>query len=482
MRLFLAIAFVAVLPSLAYAGGNEFPGNGTEALGRGAAFTAKASDATAFDYNVAGFATQRGTRLTLNANLVWNDYTFQRFGNDPNNNNMPYPQVRNSGGLFFAPYFGLSTDFEKLDRWTFAVGIFGPSSVGNRTFPEKINDIAAPNRYDITKLNLLLFFPTFAAAVRATHWMDIGAQLQVVYGTFDLSNVANVPLQGVCLSHGTQYSPCDAKTEIQANGLSATAALGFMFHVQRFLDIGVHVRGPVNLHTSGTVTPTIDVDKAPAIIKQQMLKTAPATFDTKLPWVVRLGLRYIFRSKRDNFEHGDIEVDGVYEAWQAAEGNGDQVSIPLLGLFTNINPTITHNYRDTFSARLGGSWNARLPVGVFTLRLGGYYESAATKYADTRLDFDTMAKVAGTAGLGYRVRGIALNVGYAYIWEPDRIVNNGDIRLINGQTGFFTEDPNNSPTPVVNNGQYHASNQILSLGLSIAWEELVGRRRFVHWE
>jgi long-subunit fatty acid transport protein len=324
-----------------------------------------------------------------------------------------------------------------------------------------------------------LFFPTVAAAVRLTRWMDLGGELQLAYGTFDLSNVSNVPLNNI-ICPGSEYGPCDAGTRIQTSGITATGAVGLMFHVQRLVDIGLHVRGPVNLHTTGTVTASL-APNAPRLLAQQMLEPSSASFDTQLPWVVRLGARYIFRSKRDGFEHGDVEVDGVYEAWHGAETPGDHVYIPMLGpFFHDINPTITHNYQDTFSVRLGGAWNARLPVGVFTLRLGGYYESAATKYADTRLDFDTFAKIAGTGGLGYRVRGIGLNIAYAYIFEPDRTVTNGDIHLINGIDGSFAL--NNQPTPVVNNGHYHAQTQIVSIGLTVAWEELLGRHRHVYWE
>jgi len=131
------------LPAIASAGGLEFPANGTEALGRGGAFTAKADDGTAFEYNVAGFARQRGTRLMLDLNLVFSTLEFQRAGvypDDPKNpatpwGGQPFPKVRDTGGVFAAPFFGLSTDFGALDRWTFAVGVYGPSSVGNRTYP-----------------------------------------------------------------------------------------------------------------------------------------------------------------------------------------------------------------------------------------------------------------------------------------------------------------------------------------------------------
>jgi long-subunit fatty acid transport protein len=475
----LIFAALVATPTVAHAGGNEFPGNGTEALGRGAAFTAKASDATAFDYNVAGFAQQRGTRLLFDSNLIWNDYSFQRSGADPNNNGAPYAKVQNTGGIFFAPYIGVSTDFGKLDRWTFAAGVFGPSSVGNRTFPASVGGIPAPNRYDITKTNLLLFFPTLAAAYRVTHWLDVGAQVMLAYGTFDLSNVSNVPVSST-LCKGNEYAPCDTGTRIQTSGITATAAIGAMVHVKRFLDIGVHVRGPVNLNTSGTVTATTAAN-APGVLNMP-IQPAPGTFTTHLPWIVRLGVRYIFRSKRDhNFENGDIELDGDYEAWKAAEGDGDSVFIPALSLFSNISPDITHHYQDTFSARVGGAYNLKLPAGVLTFRLGAYFDSAATKYADTRLDFDTMAKYAGTGGLGYKVRGIALNVAYAYIYEPDRNVTDGDIRLINGIDGTQKE-PNGQPTPVVNNGLYKARNQILSIGLTVTWDELLARRRVIVWE
>src|SRR6202012_4876762 len=97
-----------------------------------------------------------------------------------------------------------------------------------------------------------------------------------------------------------------------------------------------------------------------------------------------------------------------------------------------INPVITHHYQDTGSVRVGGSYNVRLPAGVLSFRLGFFYDSSATKDKDTRMDFDTLAKIAGPAGLGYSVRGVTLNLAYAYMWEPDRTVTNGDIQSING--------------------------------------------------
>src|SRR5580698_121166 len=127
-----ALLFVGALlgASDAKAGGLEIPDNGTEALGRGGAFTAKADDGTAMEYNVAGLAQQRGTRLLLDANLWLSSYSFQRSGTYPDNpgnsatpwGKMPFPAVSDQGGAFLAPFAALSTDFGYFERWTFAIG------------------------------------------------------------------------------------------------------------------------------------------------------------------------------------------------------------------------------------------------------------------------------------------------------------------------------------------------------------------------
>lgn len=475
-------ALVALaIPAAAHAGGFEFPDNGTEALGRGAAFTAKADDPTAIEYNVAGLARQRGTRLLFDSNLVFNRYEFQRAGTYPDNpmdqpyGGMPFPKA-STHGVFYAPFIGLTTDFGKLDRWTFAIGVFGPSSVGQRDYGAVVHtaagDLPAAQRYDVVKADLLLAYPTLAVGFRAARWVDLGVALHVVYATFDLSNVSFTDL-GSTLCKNLEDARCDSTTRLRTSGVSATAAVGAMFHPAKFMDIGVNLRGPVNVDTSGTVDATAPAAASIPIDRDK------AEFHSHLPWVLRAGLRYIFRGA-DDFEHGDIELDGTYEAWGAAEGEGDKVLIPNLGPFSDIHPTITHHYRDTFSARLGGAYNIRLPAGVLSLRLGAYFDSAATHYKDTRVDFDTMARYAGTGGIGYTVRGVTLALAYAYIYEPDRTVTNGDIQSINGVANGDTTTVE-GPTPVVNNGHYHAENQILSVGLTIAWDELLKKQRKVNW-
>jgi long-subunit fatty acid transport protein len=475
----LTAAILIAATRVVYAGGLELPDNGTEALGRGGAFTAKADDATAMQYNVAGLARQRGTRLLFDGNLILSTLDFDRAGAYPDAvtpatpwGGKPFPTVHNTGGPFFAPFFGLSSDLG-LDRWTFAVGVFGPSSVGNRTYPLSVGGVPSPARYDLVQALPLLVLPTASAAVRVTRWLDIGLALHVAVAKFDLTSVSFTDIsKGLCPN--AEYQPCDSTNKLSTTGATATAALGVMLHPVRWWAIGANVRGPIYLNTSGTVEAT-----APSALPMQ-IAPAPATFSTNLPWVVRVGTRLI-KLRQDDFEVADVEFDATWENWSAAQGDGPHVSIPNLSLFQDIHPTIVHHYHDTFSLRLGGAYNIALPAGALSIRAGGYYDSSATAPKDTRLDFDTLPKLAGTFGLGYSVRGFAINLAYAYVYEFPRVVTDGEIAPVNGAAHGDSVDDAGNPLPAVNNGRYHGQTHIVSFGVTFRFDELANRKHRPHW-
>jgi long-subunit fatty acid transport protein len=481
--LVVAVA-VGLVPAAAWAGGYEFPDNTTEALGRGGAFTAKADSGAALQYNVAGLAQQRGTRTLVDMNLVLHQYEFTRAGLYPGNPNdpatpwagQPFPTVRNIGQPQIGPFLAISTDFNYFKRWTFAIGVFGPSAYGHRTYPDTIdvNGVAYPNpgRYDVGKADSLIVFPTLAAAVRAAKWLDIGLALHLVAGHLTLGNTAFADL-GRALCPSVEYELCDAKVNIDATAFTATAALGALFHPVKGLSFGFNLRGPAVIEARGTATPS-----APKV-QALPIDPSPATFKTRLPWVLRVGIRYAFL--KDGFEHGDVEINGTYESWGSdlfGEGVGSQVHIEEVGPFGPLNTTISHRYRDTFSIRVGGAYNLLLPRGlILTSRIGFAFDSAATYLSETRLDFDTAAKYIPTFGLGLKVKGIYINLAYAYVYSPDRNVTQGTVRPINSFTGDGTQSTSDmSLYPAVNNGLYRARHHVISIGLNIHWDEAVKRK------
>src|SRR6185312_13486019 len=151
--------------------------------------------------------------------------------------------------------------------------------------------------------------------------------------------------------------------------------------------------------------------------------------------------------------------------------------------YTNVNTLIEHHYKDTGSVRAGGSYNFWFgDDSMLALRLGFFYDSAATSSAWTRIDFDTLAKTGYTLGLGYKIRGVTINVAYNYITSNSRTVSNGKQQIQNGlgATGLNGQTLNpgshvgpDGYEPVYNNGTYNSHTQVVMLGLGFNIEEIM---------
>jgi hypothetical protein len=79
-----------------------------------------------------------------------------------------------------------------------------------------------------------------------------------------------------------------------------------------------------------------------------------------------------------------------------------------------------------------------------------------------------------------------VNAAYAYVWEPDRAVTDGRLQSIYGTNGTNVQDPDagvKGATPhIINNGFYHASNQMVSFNVGIVFDELLKRKRVLKYD
>lgn len=481
-------ALLALAPTRpASAGGFEMPGNGSEALGRGAAFVAKADDPTAIEYNPAGLAVQRGTRLLLDGHVIASSYGFQRYGAYPGTPSAQqpwagssYPRVSDQSGPFFAPFIAATSDLGTFDWMTFSVGVFGPSGVGNRTYPLGVQGVPSPSRYDLVQSNSLIALPTAAVGVKVTDWLELGAALHFVYGQFSLTSTSFVDLgdgpAGPCVSY--EYQPCDSVSRLDLTGTSWAGTFGAMVHPNRTLSVGLSARTPISISASGSAT----VLQSP--LHQPIPAPGNATFETDLPWILRAGVRQAFRD-RDGFETGDVELDGDYETWGTAQAGGPVIHIDHLGptgpTFDDLEVQVAHHYNDTFSIRAGGAYNTRLSIGVLALRMGAYYDKSATSDNPgyTRLDFDTLDKIAATVGVGLKWGAFQFNLSYAEVFEPDRTVpmGTGEIRPIDGAAHGAPVDSQGRLLPAVNEGIYQGHTEIISFGVVTTFDDLFGWHR-----
>lgn len=486
-------ALFGLLPQVAQAGGFEFGANGTEALGRAGAFTAKADSPLALEYNVAGFGQQRGTRMVFDSHMYFSQYSFQRAGGDALG---PYAEVSDHASKpFYAPFFGLSTDFGFFNRWTFAIGAFGPASVGRRSYGVFANSgpgRGSAARYDVVQTDLLIIQPTFAVAVRPHRVIDIGLSVQQVSSILNLSSASYVatsvpgfPASNAC-QMAAEVEGCDALTRVQVRSFNNFAMqLGVLLHPVAGLHIGAHVKSAVNLgikpiEATGTVSAgePANIPLSAAFGDGAATGRMDARFITRLPWILRGGIRYAW--KKHGREIADVELDATYEMWGQAGGSDNELTLlnppQLVNQGMPVTIRLVHNYRDTFSVRAAGSLTQPIgPEAALTARLGVLYDSSATRPADTRIDFDSLEKVGGSVGLGMSVRGMSVNLAYAYLHSLPRTVTDGALLPVDGQTGKPLMI-NAQPAAPINNGDYRGSNHILSVGISFLFDEIARGR------
>ncbi len=496
----------------AFAGGMEWPDNGTRSMGRAGAFTAKADDPTAIVLNPAGLGFQRGYSLTFDGNLTQQNVCVQRAGTYPGQpgpysySGQPYPEVcRNLKGVFYIPMVAAAFDFG-LKNWTFAIGGYGPHAVGRREFPMSVTvqdpdgrNVRAPGptRYDVENLNVVVLFFTFAAAYRPVEWLSIGAALQIVYADVDYS--VFVPLT-------PDYDPDgDIRFHIRTKGPAATGILSALANPVAGLWMGASVRLPVKASTKGDAWINLPASFASmgSVIEWGRVcddssrdnwcpTKHKAGLVTELPLALRTGIRYAWKMKghKNAPDLADIEFDMFWQRWSAIKSFDTQLNARLLGTPMEVF-ALPHHYQDVVEYRLGGSFTVpkKLGGGWLTFRLGTYYGNDASPLEYTRLDYAAWARLGIYAGMSYNILGMDLHLGFAYVfngtgerWKPwsfstKRNVDHScltHIDAFNPPDPARCSDPASSPESTdVARGKYRGHFMAISLGLTVRFDEMV---------
>lgn len=204
-----ALASFATFSSNARASNvTEFPDNGSEQMGRGGAWVARASDPVAAYFNPAGLAGQ-ATRVTLQNNLIVQHTCFARVkasgGATPDLSQEPleqkdatgaptgqFPRVCNDIEPNVSPQLAMT--LRVSDRVGLGFMIFGPNAAGNSSWPDFIRNEsglqASPNRYLLNTQSGIVLFPTIAVGVEVIDNLRLGASLQWGIANLKLGNTA----------------------------------------------------------------------------------------------------------------------------------------------------------------------------------------------------------------------------------------------------------------------------------------------------
>lgn len=508
MRISIAALTAAalVVPAVAHPAGFDYPDHGTAALGRGGSFVARADDPTALIYNPAGAARLRGTHVLINGNILDENIRYQRrnypAAGDPatltvladryrHDSSLRMPEVRNDDPPFITPFFAVTSDLGFLQRYnvTLMAGVYGPHVHPRRTFPrycrpgerlcEPTDDptgLPAPQRYDLVSADVLVFYPSIGAAWRPLPGLSVGGQFQAVYGRFNSSLVVG------SLGHD-ERPDFDADIELRTrDAFTPTGIVGVHWQALPVLELGASVRFGFTFDFEGEVEATL-----PESLSMLTVEPSPGRIQLEIPmpWVVRSGVRYINRdaAQRERF---DVELDFVWES--TGQVDTFEVSTDVkFGFGSNLasidSLNLEHTWNDSWSLRLGGSYNIHdlFGGGTVVVRAGAFYESPAAPEAYTRLDFPPFERFGLTIGVGVSWDRYSFGVSYAYIFHEARNIapDGGDARAglcrdSGGSEGCGSDvkqvipiDP--AAARPVGNGAFDVSVQIFSLGASASF-------------
>lgn len=507
VRTLLGAALV-VGSATAGAAGFEIPDNGTQALGRGGAFTAIADDGTAIQYNPAGLAQSEGLNLTIDTNLVNHAVTFARRNPDGETDKVDVATVSNSAGTFVAPMAAVSYGRKILanDTLSVAAGVYGPSSYGHYVFPrggtttaddlDNGKDVAG-QRYQLIENDLFIVYPTVSVAYRLPlpTFVSVGISGQAVYSHFQFDqNIYAQPSQqtafGTTGANGSKGVPnklgdhkfserpptsigdedqgWDANVKVDMKGQWRLA--GIFSALAKFgpAKVGVSFRPGYKLHLDGTMNVTLPpVLSSPdaAVKANAKVSGNEASLDLNWPSILRIGV-----GSDIPMVPGKLDVAGefTYETWSVVDKfvltpKNIEVTSDALPPQKLAAVNIAKNMRDTWTARLGAQYELPIPMVIVQTRLGGYYERSALPEEYTTVDLAHFDRIAFTGGasvglkVGDVVGPLMLDLGALYSPTSTREVRNGAVTL--------TTSDEHLAKGAVNNGDYTSSVFILSAGI-----------------
>ncbi len=486
-----------------HAGGLEFPDLGTVALGRGAAFVARADNLSAFYYNPAGLSKSKGPNLLLGSNIVNLNLDFQRGGGDSSvwvdangvdygrtcdpmvgdicadNPARDYSDVSFVDGVFdpedyrsislknrFGPapmlVFSWGDVFD-VEGLALSFGLLTPSGFGMPEYPQD-----GAQRYLLRDSNQLMVLPGLGVSYAFNRYFQIGGVFLSGLAFIEMTQTVRLLIQSGSDARNENIGG-DAVIGLETKDVfMPTGIIGVLSNPLDWLEIGVSVKLPVQVNTEGKITefkaPPVDLSDAQLVEGKDNISLAMS-----FPWVVRAGVRYIH-------QYFDVEADFVFENWsslQYLDIKTDAVieASALGGPSEFPDVKVPMNYRDTYSVRLGSDvevWPEHIAV-----RLGGFYQSSA--YPENNETFSLVAPFGQQIGVGGGLTWHAcdymdVNVAYLHIFQPEVTVKEGVVQQM--ALPYTQIDPTTGEVAaeiqtgnIVNNGVYQVSMNIFGVSL-----------------
>ncbi|MGE3547609.1 MAG: OmpP1/FadL family transporter [Kofleriaceae bacterium] len=461
-----AVATIAMGHSAAHAGGQFLPGSGAVSTSRAGAAVASADDGEALAVNPAGLAKTEGTTITLSAAIIDFAMEFTRRGtydDVPTDTlpyeGMPYPTVNNDvkppfslGGFQPVPVVAVVSDLGgAVPNLRVAAGLWAPNAYPFRNMCTELasgceryqfngdpNVPPPPTRYDMLEQDASLLMPTIGASYRVLPQVDVGARFGLGFAKLASKSAA-------------WGNPDNYEENIKKDGFFSIKAndsfipvwgFGATYRPTPAIELGAAYSSQIDINAKGTARAEqgseVGVLGQPIVVlpinderSQCELggtrEVQRACIALSLPRSALIGGRYKFLGA-DGQLRGDVELNLGWENWSADPVSTFTITVDAEAAvvrsdgteepFYRLKPTVTpHQLKDTYSARLGGSFH--LPVGANKLifRGGVAYDTAAARKGWMRIDIDGAARTTTTVGIGFRTDRFEINAGGGAVFE-----------------------------------------------------------------
>lgn len=548
LRDLVAVGLVCT-PSLAAAGGLFLPGSGAISTSRAGASVASSDDGEALSVNPARLASARpGTTITVSAALISYSMQFTRTGTydpieaaDRPYEGQPYPTVENDvspplalGSYQPVPVVAVVSDLGgQVKGLHVAAGLYAPNAYPFRDMQSDYavdQNTSDPNlpppatRYDVMYQEAAVILPSIAAAYRITPDLDVGARFS--FGFAHLKS--KVAIWGTPANVTEDVTHDATLTADVKDNFVPVYGFGLSYRPAPALELGAQWTSSAPIFANGKATSEtgagVLVDGNPVRIGPNVNSPAcrpgeAGTFEQQniciqleLPMNATVGGRYKILGDKGELK-GDIEANVQWERW------GKKCDINAAGKFGDANCTspgeyrvvtdasayvgtadddqdidlgesiLSHNLKDTFSFRLGGSYHVPLSSNTedgpeVIIRAGVAHDTAAAKAGWLRADLDGAARTTLALGGGYSAKKFEVNVGAGLIVEGSP-TNEGECNPTTAGEGcsgtqrpneeregadptFPLSPPNMQQEAPYNKGKYDSHYVLFMLGVT-AW-------------
>lgn len=251
-------------------------------------------------------------------------------------------------------------------------------------------------------------------------------------------------------NHNNNFNYFQAKESLKTKGVGINAKLGLIFKPVENVRLGLAYYSPTLYALTDDYTATVITDLegyGGAGVKQQSStdltngQPLESKYNLTTPGRLILSGSYIF-SEVENVENqkGFITADVEYLNYKNAAFHDVNNDTSASSYYRDLSKTLGNLYKSGINARLGGE----LKFNTFMVRLGGAYYGNPYKSETSNL-------VKVTGGVGYRNKGIFLDLAYVY-----SIYKNVDYP-------YRLQDKPNTPAYLKTNN----SNVVLSLGFKL---------------